>query len=97
MSPDNSSANYPCPYCSTPFHSHDELKAHVVAEHGAQPLPRPYGLVTITVNGQRYEHRVEANTTLYHLIHDPRQTKNVIREHPEVAKRMAEHLTEIQK
>lgn len=34
---------------------------------------------------------------LYHLIHDPRQTKNVIREHPEVAKRMAEHLTEIQK
>jgi hypothetical protein len=29
---------------------------------------------------------------LYHLLRDPRQTKNVIHEHPEVAKRMAERL-----
>ena len=33
---------------------------------------------------------------LYHLADDPRQTKNVIREHPEVAKRLAQRLVEIQ-
>jgi hypothetical protein len=33
---------------------------------------------------------------LYHLIHDQRQTTNVIHEHPEIAKRMAQRLVEIQ-
>jgi aerobic-type carbon monoxide dehydrogenase small subunit (CoxS/CutS family) len=64
------SSNYVCPYCSTSFRTHDDVKAHVVAEHGTEPLPKPHGFVTMTINGQRYEHHVEANTTLYHLIHD---------------------------
>jgi aerobic-type carbon monoxide dehydrogenase small subunit (CoxS/CutS family) len=63
-------SRYPCPYCSTPFENHDRLKAHVVSKHGVEPLPKPHGLVTITINGQRYERRVEASTTLYNLIHD---------------------------
>src|SRR5208282_1846132 len=61
---------YLCPYCTTRFETHDALKAHVVDEHGSQPLPRPYGLIGFTVNGQRFEMKVEANTTLYELIHD---------------------------
>jgi len=61
---------FACPYCSMTFVNHDEVKAHVVAEHGAEPLPKPPGIITITVNGERHERRVEANTTLYNLIHD---------------------------
>lgn len=63
-------SNYLCPYCATRCETDVALKAHVVAEHGTEPLPRPYGLIGITVNGQRYEMKVEANTTLYELIHD---------------------------
>jgi aerobic-type carbon monoxide dehydrogenase small subunit (CoxS/CutS family) len=70
MTPDNLSPNYVCPYCSTSFRDHGALKAHVVSEHGGDPLPKPYGFVTIIVNGQRYERRVEANTTLHSLLHD---------------------------
>jgi aerobic-type carbon monoxide dehydrogenase small subunit (CoxS/CutS family) len=70
MSRDTILSNYVCPYCSKLFGTHDEVKAHVVAEHGTEPLPKPYGFIAITVNGQRYEHHVEANTTLYNLIHD---------------------------
>jgi hypothetical protein len=32
---------------------------------------------------------------LYHLVQDPRQTTNVIEAHPDIAKRMAEHLAAI--
>ena len=63
-------ANYLCPYCSTDFDTYEALKAHVIAAHGTEPLPKPQGSITITVNGQRYEHKVEANVTLYDLIHD---------------------------
>ena len=70
MSRDTTSSKYVCPYCSTVFESHDAVKAHVVALHGTEPLPKPHGSITITVNGYRYEHHVEANTTLYRLIHD---------------------------
>jgi aerobic-type carbon monoxide dehydrogenase small subunit (CoxS/CutS family) len=62
--------SYPCPYCAAPFGDFEALKAHVVAGHGAEPLPKPHGLVALTVNGQRHEHTVEPNTTLYTLIHD---------------------------
>jgi arylsulfatase A len=34
---------------------------------------------------------------LYNLVNDPSQARNVIREHPEIAKRMAERLANIQK
>ena len=63
-------SNYLCPYCATRFETHEGLKAHVVAEHGTAPLPRPDGLIRLTVNGQQYELKVNANTTLYDLIHD---------------------------
>lgn len=65
-----STANYLCPYCSTDFDTYEALKAHVIAAHSAEPLPKPQGSITITVNGQQYEHKVEANVTLYDLIHD---------------------------
>ncbi len=64
------SSKYLCPYCATAFDAHEALKAHVVDEHGTEPLPRPQGLINLTVNGQNYEFRVEPNVTLYNLIHD---------------------------
>ncbi len=63
-------ANCLCPYCSTRFETLDALKAHVVGEHGAEPLPKAPGLVSLTINGQRHERQVDPNLTLYGLIHD---------------------------
>ena len=63
-------SNYLCPYCAQKFEDHQALKSHVVTQHGKEPLPRPYGLIGLTVNGQHHEVKVEANTTLYELIHD---------------------------
>jgi aerobic-type carbon monoxide dehydrogenase small subunit (CoxS/CutS family) len=59
-----------CPYCQTSFDGIHKLKAHVIAEHGAEPLPRPEGLIDLKVNGEHHELRVEPNVTLYTLIHD---------------------------
>ena len=59
-----------CPYCSTTFDAVDKLKTHIIAEHGAEPLPRPEGLIDLMVNGERYELQVEPNVTLYTVIHD---------------------------
>ena len=61
---------YSCPYCKATFAAFELLKAHVVDAHGTEPLPRPEGMITITVNGEPYELRVEPNWTLYYLIHD---------------------------
>ncbi len=66
----NTKSNYLCPYCATRFDDHEALKAHVVAAHGTEPLPKPYGLISLYVNGQKYDYKVEANQTLYELIHD---------------------------
>lgn len=66
----NAKSNYMCPYCTARFDDYEALRAHVIKEHGAEPLPRPYGLITLKVNGQDYDVRVEANQTLYQLIHD---------------------------
>ncbi len=63
-------SNYLCPYCAQRFEDHQALKSHVVAQHGKEPLPRPYGLIDLIVNGQHHEVKVEANMTLYELIHD---------------------------
>lgn len=57
-------AHYLCPYCSTRFETYDALKAHVVAEHGTESLPKPGGLITLTINGQRYDYQVEPSMTL---------------------------------
>jgi len=66
----SATSNYLCPYCAARLEGLEALKAHVVAEHGTEALPRPYGLISLTVNGQRHEVKVEANMTLYELIHD---------------------------
>jgi aerobic-type carbon monoxide dehydrogenase small subunit (CoxS/CutS family) len=63
-------STYLCPYCSTTFDTFEQLKAHVIAEHGTEPLPVPEGLIKLTVNGQLYEFQVEPEWTLYYLIHD---------------------------
>ncbi len=63
-------SHYLCPYCATRLDDHDALKSHVVAEHGSAPLPRADGQITITVNGQIFEQKVEPEWTLYYLLHD---------------------------
>jgi aerobic-type carbon monoxide dehydrogenase small subunit (CoxS/CutS family) len=59
-----------CPYCRATFDTVDELKTHVITEHGTEPLPRPEGLIDLRVNGERHELQVEPNVTLYTVIHD---------------------------
>lgn len=59
-----------CPYCFCPVESFESLKTHVLAEHQAEPVPGPEGLIRLTVNGQPYEIIVEAEWTLYQLLHD---------------------------
>jgi len=59
-----------CPYCSEGWGSFEELKAHILAEHGTSPLPRPEGVIALSINGEPYEVRVEPQWTLHHLIHD---------------------------
>jgi len=66
----NGKLKYLCPYCATKFDTADELKAHVLTEHGSEPLPRPEGHIRMTVNGQPYEMQVEPGWTLFHVIHD---------------------------
>ena len=61
---------FTCPYCATAAESTEELKRHVVAEHHSEPLPSPDGLITLTINGQNYEVRVEPHWTLYQVIQD---------------------------
>ena len=59
-----------CPYCAAVFDSFEELKTHVITEHKTEPLPRPPGLIVITVNGQVHELTVRPEWTLYQVIHD---------------------------
>lgn len=59
-----------CPYCSAAFDTFDELKTHVVAVHKTEPLPKPDGLIQLTVNGQSHELMVAPEWNLYRVIHD---------------------------
>ncbi len=59
-----------CPYCQTVFETVAALTSHMLSTHGTEPLPRPEGLISISVNGERYELDVEPNVTLYTVIHD---------------------------
>jgi len=63
-------SKYLCPYCAYFCESFDDLKAHVLAEHKAEPVPAPEGLIKLTVNGQAYAVMVEPEWTLYYLVHD---------------------------
>jgi aerobic-type carbon monoxide dehydrogenase small subunit (CoxS/CutS family) len=59
-----------CPYCAAVFDSFEELKTHVITGHKTQALPRPPGLIALTVNGQVHELKVQPAWTLYQVIHD---------------------------
>ena len=59
-----------CPYCHIPCDTVDALKEHIITTHSTEPLPRPPGALTLTVNGQQYDLTVEPNVTLATLIHD---------------------------
>jgi aerobic-type carbon monoxide dehydrogenase small subunit (CoxS/CutS family) len=63
-------SQFPCPYCSSLLDSFADLKEHVLAEHKDEPVPKPEGLINLSINGQPYEIRVEPEWTLYQLIHD---------------------------
>jgi len=66
----NMTLNYLCPYCITKLETFEELKVHVLAEHKGQPVPLAEGMIQFTVNGQKYQIRVEPEWTLYYLLHD---------------------------
>lgn len=66
----NSESPFVCPYCSFCPGSFEALKVHVLTEHKTQPVPEPEGLIRLTVNSQPYEMIVEAEWTLYQVIHD---------------------------
>ena len=59
-----------CPYCFLSFEGLDDLKAHVIAEHKTEPLPKPPGVIELTVNGRVHELTVKPEWTLYQVIHD---------------------------
>lgn len=59
-----------CPYCGAVFDSLEALKTHMIAEHRTAPLPRPRGVIALTVNGQVHELKVRPEWTLYQVIHD---------------------------
>jgi aerobic-type carbon monoxide dehydrogenase small subunit (CoxS/CutS family) len=59
-----------CPYCQTQTANFDELKEHVVSAHRSAGVLRPEGWIRLTVNGLDYSLPVEAEWTLYELIHD---------------------------
>ena len=59
-----------CPYCSNECETFDALKAHVLSSHKTVPVPSPKGRITLTINEKAYTLNVEAEWTLYHLIHD---------------------------
>lgn len=62
--------NFVCPYCGETRDSVDELKEHVIKTHKGRSLPAAEGRIGLTINKQEYIFHVEANWTLYYLIHD---------------------------
>ncbi len=62
--------SYLCPYCSDRLDTYEALKAHVLAQHAASPLPLPEGMIRLTINGEPHQLRVEPEWTLQYLIHD---------------------------
>jgi aerobic-type carbon monoxide dehydrogenase small subunit (CoxS/CutS family) len=48
----------------------NSLKAHAIAEHSAEAIPLPQGIIQLTINKQVYQLYVEPEWTLYHVIHD---------------------------
>jgi aerobic-type carbon monoxide dehydrogenase small subunit (CoxS/CutS family) len=59
-----------CPYCGSKYQAFEELRDHVVAEHGGQAPPKPEGLISLTINGEKHQVHVEPEWTLHNLLHD---------------------------
>ncbi len=59
-----------CPYCFATFDTFENLKGHVISIHKTEPLPKPDGWISVRVNGQIHELKVEPEWTLYQVIHD---------------------------
>lgn len=66
----NGLTRYSCPYCSNTFDSFEAIKSHIITDHKTELLPEPEGMISLTINGQKYKIRVEPEWTLYYLIHD---------------------------
>lgn len=76
MSAEFEATKYICPYCSATllFDTFDELKAHVMAEHGGASITEE-ALVKLTVNGQPYKFRIGNEVQPWHtLAYTLRQT-----------------------
>jgi aerobic-type carbon monoxide dehydrogenase small subunit (CoxS/CutS family) len=54
----------------TKFDAFEELRNHVLMEHGDEPVPLPEGMIRLTVNEEEYQIHVEPEWTLNYLIHD---------------------------
>ena len=61
---------YACPYCGINAGHLEGLKKHIISQHGTEPLPPPQKAITLTINQQIYELKVESEWTLYQVIHD---------------------------
>jgi aerobic-type carbon monoxide dehydrogenase small subunit (CoxS/CutS family) len=61
---------YSCPYCQETLDTFEAIKAHILNGHPSESLPEPEGTIHLTINGQKYDLRVEPDWTLYYLIHD---------------------------
>lgn len=61
---------FACPYCHQRLEHFEALQRHVLSEHGKAPIPKPEGLIRLTVNGRPYQFIVEPEWTLYQVLHD---------------------------
>ena len=61
---------YSCPYCLNIFETFEAIKSHILTGHPTESLPEPEGTIHVTINGQKHKFQVEADWTLYYLIHD---------------------------
>jgi aerobic-type carbon monoxide dehydrogenase small subunit (CoxS/CutS family) len=52
------------------FETFEAIKSHILTGHPTESLPEPEGTIHVTINGQKHKFQVEADWTLYYLIHD---------------------------
>jgi len=62
--------HYLCPFCWVSFEEHEDLKNHVLLNHKRDPVVRPEGQISLSINKKDYRLQVESEWTLYYLIHD---------------------------
>ena len=60
---------YRCPYCGINAGDIQGLKKHVTSQHGTDPLPVSHEVISLSINRQVYELKVDPEWTLYQVIH----------------------------